>query len=149
MSPRRGLLAVGLVAVAFTAITLVALEGREVVRLRTTAPDGGVRTTRTRVADSGGAMWIESATPERPFLRDIAARPDVELVRGGRVLPMRATIVSADAGHRMIRSLLRERYGWADRWIGMLTDTSRSVAIRLDEREPGDATTGRPASPGS
>jgi hypothetical protein len=34
-------------AAAFAAVTLDALEGREVVRLRTTTPDGSVRTTRT------------------------------------------------------------------------------------------------------
>ena len=136
MAPRRVLVAGGLAVLAFGAVTLAALEGREVVRLRTTMPDGGVRTTRTWVADADGVLWIESATPERPFLRDIAARPDVELVRGGRGLPMHATIVAGDDGHRRIRSLLREQYGWADRWIGLLTDTSRSVAIRLEDRAP-------------
>jgi hypothetical protein len=131
---RRALVGAGLVLVGFAAVTLVALEGVEVVRLRTTPPDGGARTTRIWVADADGAMWIESATPERPFLHDIATHPDVDLVRGARVLPMRATVLAGDEGHRTIRRLLRARYGWADRWIGMLADTSRSVAIRLDHR---------------
>ena len=134
MSLRRAFLAAGLAVMAFAAVTLTALEGVEVVQLRTTKPDGGVRTTRTWVAAADGALWIEAATPERPFLRDLAARPDAELVRGGKPLPMRATIVEGDAGHRKIRDLLRARYGWADRWIGMLADTSRSVAVRLDAR---------------
>jgi hypothetical protein len=129
---RRALGAAAIAAVAFAAVTLLAVEGVEVVQLRTTAPDGRVRTTRTWVADAGGAMWIESATPERPFLQDVLARPDVELVRGGRVLGLRATVVPGDDGHRTIRDLLRAKYGWADRWVGLLTDTSRSVAVRLD-----------------
>jgi hypothetical protein len=29
---------------------------------------------------------------------------------------------------------LRRKYGWADVWIGMLTDTSESIAIRLEPR---------------
>jgi len=31
-----------------------------------------------------------------------------------------------------VRRLLAAKYGFADRWIGVLVDTSRSVAIRLE-----------------
>ncbi len=136
MSWRRGVVAVGIVAVAFGCITVLALEGTEVVRLRTTAADGSVRTTRTWIAEADGAMWIESATPERPFLLDLTARPDVELVRGNDVLRLRAVPVPGDAGHRKIRDLLAAKYGWADTWVGLLTDTSRSVAVRLEPAGP-------------
>jgi len=44
-------------------------------------------------------------------------------------------VIEGDGGHRRIRSLLRARYGVADAWIGLLADTSRSVAIRLDPPE--------------
>ena len=37
---------------------------------------------------------------------------------------------------RRIRDLLAARYGWADCWIGLVADTRRSVAVRL---ECGDA----------
>jgi hypothetical protein len=128
--------AAALAAAAFGAVTLTALEGGEVVQLRTLAPDGSVRTTRTWVADDAGATWIEAANPERPFLLDLQARPDVSLVRGGVVQRLRAVAMPGEASHRRIRALLRARYGWADAWIGLLTDTSRSVAVRL-EPEPG------------
>jgi len=134
MGWRRLALVIGIAAVAFAAVTLVALEGREVVQLRTITPDGGVRTTRTWVADWDGAMWIEAANGQRPFLLDLQARPDVELVRGGRPLPLRAVAVPGPEGHRRIRALLAEKYGWADRWIGLIADTSHSVAIRLEPR---------------
>ena len=48
----------------------------------------------------------------------------------------RASIVPNPAGHRRIRDLLAARYGWADCWIGLVADTRRSVAVRL---ECGDA----------
>jgi hypothetical protein len=136
MSWRRVLAAVVAAGLVFVLVTLLALEGVEVVQLRTTAPDGDVRTTRTWIAEADGALWLEAATPERPFLRDVEARPDVELVRGGNVLPLRAVPVPGDAGHRQIRRLLAAKYGWADAWIGFLADTSRSVAIRLEPRAP-------------
>jgi hypothetical protein len=124
--------AAALAALAFGVVTLVALEGVEVVQLRTVTPDGSVRTTRTWVADDAGATWIEAANPERPFLLDLQARPDVSLVRGGGEQRLRAVPVPGDAPHRRIRELLRAKYGWADAWIGLLANTSRSVAVRLE-----------------
>lgn len=124
----------------FSAITLLALEGGEVVQLRTIGPDGAVRSTRTWIADADRAMWVEAATPDRPFLLDVARRPEVELVRRGAVLALRAVPEPGEAGHRKIRELLRARYGWADGWIGLLTDTSRSVAVRLEPRASDPAT---------
>ncbi len=120
--------------VAFGAVTLLALEGREVVVLRTRAADGTARDTRTWVADEDGAMWIECANPERPFLADVRSSPAVELRRGGRWRPCEATVASEPDGHRRIRRLLAAKYGWADTWIGLLADTSRSLAIRLSCR---------------
>jgi hypothetical protein len=126
---------VGVAAVAIIAlvtVTLVALEGVEVVQLRTTAPDGSVRTTRTWVADADGATWIEAANPERPFLQDLSAHPEVSLVRGRATYHLHAVPLSGDGPHRKIRRLLRAKYGWADAWIGLIADTSRSVAVRLE-----------------
>jgi hypothetical protein len=121
-----------LLALAFAAITLYALEGREVVVLRTRAADGAVRETRTWVADDAGAAWIEAAFAERPFFQQLLAHPDVELDRAGSVRRYRAEPVPNPEGHVRIRALLAEKYGWADWWVGLLTDTSGSLAVRLE-----------------
>jgi hypothetical protein len=114
----RGLaLALLVGAVAFGGATLSALEGVEVVVLRTGAA-AAARKTRTWIADEGTAALVEAANPERPFLRDLRA--------------CRADILPNPGGHERIRGLLRARYGWADWWVGLLTDTSASVAVRLD-----------------
>lgn len=122
----------------FALVTAMALEGNEVVQLRTLGPDGSARTTRVWIADADGAEWVEAAAPDRPFLADIARDPQVELVRGDDVQPRRATVVGGAEGHEKIRALLRDRYGWADRWVGMLTDTSQSLAVRLDPAPAAD-----------
>ena len=119
-------------ALAFAAVTLYALEGREVVVVRTRGADGSIRATRTWVADDGGALWVEAASPERPFFQQLLAHPEVQLERAGTVRAYRAAPVPNPEGHQRIRSLLAQKYGWADCWIGLLTDTSRSVAIRLE-----------------
>jgi hypothetical protein len=121
-----------LAAVAFAAVTAVALEGVEVVELRTRDGGGGTRVTRVWIADADGASWVEAATPDRPFLRDLQADPRLDVVRGGRVLAMRATPEPGPPGHERIRRLLAEKYGWADAWIGLVADTSSSVAVRLE-----------------
>ena len=134
MSLRRLALVLAAGVLGFAAVTLIALEGREVVQLRTVTPEGGVRSTRTWVADAEGAMWVEAANVQRPFLLDLGAHPDIELVRGGTVLPVRAVAVPGLDAHRKIRTLLAEKYGWADCWIGLLADTSHSEAVRLEPR---------------
>ncbi len=73
-----------LLAVAFGVVTWVALEGREVAVLHTRSADGESRSTRVWVADSGGAVWVEAANPERPFYMDILNTPAVQLERQGR-----------------------------------------------------------------
>jgi hypothetical protein len=132
MQARSVVLLAAAVVLTFGAITLTALEGREVVVVETRARDGTARRTRTWIADEDGAAWLEAANPERPFLVALRANPSVELERGGRRQRCHATEAPNPAGHRRIRRLLAARYGWADRWIGWLTDTSGSSAVRLD-----------------
>ncbi|MEO6028248.1 MAG: hypothetical protein ABIR79_15395, partial [Candidatus Binatia bacterium] len=60
---RRGIAIVIGFALAFGVVTLIALEGREVVVVRTRAADGTEHTTRTWIADAEAATWIEAANP--------------------------------------------------------------------------------------
>jgi len=132
---RRAFLLAAGAAALFGLVTLWALEGREVVVLRTHAPAGARRETRAWIADADGSEWVEAANPERAFLLDLRRDPRLEIVRGGRVEERVATPIGGESGHRRIRALLRARYGVADAWIGLLADTSRSVAVRLDPPE--------------
>lgn len=133
-------------AVAFATVTLVALESRGVAILHTMGPDGGKRRTRVWFAESGGSVWIEAATAERPFYVDIATRPVVALElrqslldSGQRIMRGKAERVPEPRGHRRVRELLAEKYGWADTWIGLLQDTSASRAIRIAVRPGAEA----------
>ncbi len=128
------LVTLGVAAMLFAVVTLVALEGGEVVVLRTIDEHGAARDTRTWVADADGALWIEAANPDRPFLLHIRRQPDVELRRAGVWRSCHASVAANPEGHERIRRLLRERYGWKDWWIGLLTDTSGSLAVRLQCR---------------
>jgi hypothetical protein len=124
-----GLLAAGLL---FGAVTLDALEGHEVIVLHTRAPDGTARATHAWVADDGGALWVEAAFAERPFFQHLLANPEVDVDRGGITRRYRAAPVPNPEGHLRIRALLAQKYGWADCWVGLLQDTSQSVAVKLE-----------------
>ena len=95
------------------------------------AAGGDWRETRVWIAEAEGALWVEAATPERAWLEDVLRDPGVELLRGGERLRLRAEPVPGPEGHARIRSLLRAKYGWADVWVGLVQDTSRSLAVRL------------------
>ncbi|MEW6271433.1 MAG: nitroreductase/quinone reductase family protein [Thermodesulfobacteriota bacterium] len=138
MRPRPVIAALLLVVAGFAAVTLAALEGKEVAVLRTSPGEGAARETRVWVAEHEGALWVEAATPERDFYRDLLDSPQAELVRGGARQAVLARPQPGEDGHALVRSLLAAKYGWADCWVGLLQDTSRSVAVRLD-RDPAGA----------
>jgi len=128
----RALLGIVVVLLAFGGVTWFALEGHDVAILRTRAADGTVRETHVWVADSDGALFVEAATPARAWLLEAEAQPEIELVHGGATARYRAVPEPGAEGHAKIRRLLRGKYGWADRWVALLQDTSSSVAVRLE-----------------
>jgi hypothetical protein len=112
-------------------VTLLALEGGEVVILRTKAKGGVVHETRTWIVDDADGAWIEAASPTRPFLWDVVANSQVEVWRDARWQRCHAMVAANPAGHERVRRLLARKYGWKDRWIGLLADTSESIGLRI------------------
>jgi len=122
-------------AVAFAFVTYVALELSDVARLRTKTDTNSWRETHVWVAaGEGGKLWIEAATPTRAWLLDLQKRPDVELDHAGTTSTWRAVPVEGPEAQALVRSLISEKYGWADRWVGLFQDTSEAVPVRLDPR---------------
>jgi len=128
---RRLVLAVVAVVASFGIVTLVALEGREVVVLETTDVSGAPRRTRAWIADDTGSAWVEAANPERPFVADLRRRPALVLERAGTRHTCVAEIAANPEGHEHVRRLLAGHYGWADCWVGLIANTSGSLGIRL------------------
>jgi len=127
---------------ALVALTGWALESGGVATLETHGPDGRVRSTHVWYAEVDGELWLEAGTPENGWYVDVQRDALVTFSADGTSGRFVAEPVEGAAAHEQIRSLLRVRYGWRDRWVALLFDTSRSVAVRL-EPEPGRAA--RPA----
>jgi len=128
--------AAALAVAAVGAVTWVALEGREVVVLRTFAGADGatsdVDEARIWIADDGqAAAWIEAATTDKAFYRRLVASPEVEVVRDTGTFACRAEPRPSAADHARMRALFARTYGRADAWVGLLVDTSRSTAVHL------------------
>jgi hypothetical protein len=113
-------------------VTWFALEGRDVAILRTQRSDGTPRETHVWVAEENGVRFVEAATPERAWLVEAQAQPAIDLVQHGATSRYRAVPEPGADGHAKIRRLLRAKYGWADQWVALLQDTSRSIAVRLE-----------------
>ena len=133
--PTRAMLAFAVALLAFGGVTWFALEGHDVAMLRTKAAGGAVRETHVWVAEEHGVLFLEAATPERAWLLEAQAQPVVELVHAGATTRYRAVPEPGALGHAKIRRLLRAKYGWADQWVALLQDTSRSLAVRLEAVE--------------
>jgi hypothetical protein len=129
---KRASLASLVTLLVFGGITWFALEGKDVAVLRTQRADGAMRETHVWIAEENGVPLVEAATPERAWLLEAQAAPSIELVHGGATTRWHAVPEPGADGHAKIRRLLRAKYGWADQWVAMLQDTSRSVLVRLE-----------------
>lgn len=116
---------------AFAALTLFALEAGDVAVLITQRPGDSVRETHVWWAEDAGTLQIEAATPERAWLAEALAAGEIEVERDGRRERFRVERIDSAGAHDRVRSLLRAKYGWRDAWVGLLQDTSRSLAVRL------------------
>lgn len=116
-------------------VTYVALESSGVALLDTTAPSGETRTTHVWYVDANGTRWLEAGTPRNPWYTDVLDRPELRLhvAENTSVFvaePDREPEPGVD-GHEWIRARMREKYGWRDRWVSLLFDTTQSIAVRL------------------
>ena len=90
-------------------------------------------TTRVWVAEAEGALWLEAATAERPWYRDVLLDPLVSLdARRGAAAPTARCRSRASAVTRRIRGCCASDTAGATPSSGCSQDTSRSIAVRLE-----------------
>ena len=125
------LLVVATLVAAFGATTWWALESGGVAVVETRAPDGAVRSTHVWFIESDKELWLEAGTPENAWFQDVQRHPILTFQADGRSTRYATRPIGDPSGHTRIRSLMREKYGLRDRWVGLIFDTSRSVAVQL------------------
>ena len=136
MTIRIAASAIVLVLVSFAATIWWALESFGVATVETQRPDGSPRQTHVWYVEPDGELWLEAGSPENGWFRDVLENPALSFHAERRSGRYRAEPLDTEAAHQEIRSLIRARYGFRERWVGLLVDTSRSVAVRLAPEEP-------------
>ena len=129
----RVFVALLVVALLVGGLEMIAAESGEVVVLRTTDAAGAPKETRLWVVEDGSHVWLRSGSEAAGWYQQLAARPEVEVQRGDQTLRVRA--VPEVGARTRINGLMREKYGWADAYIGMLFGRDDTIPIRLDPRD--------------
>jgi hypothetical protein len=119
-----------LVWAVIVAGTYLAGEQTEVVVLHTRDERGAEFSTKMWVVDLGNVTWVRVANPRRGWYQRLLANPTVELERRGRRAAYRAIPENERATRLTVDEAFAEKYGWVDRWYGMLV-RSDAIPIRL------------------
>jgi hypothetical protein len=122
------------VIVALFAVVLVAAETGEVVVLHTTGADGATHKTRLWIVDDASGAWLRAGNEGSSWFRDLEARPDVEVERGGATLAVRAVPSPNPADRARINALTATKYGWAESLYAMVGGGEVAIPIRLEPR---------------
>lgn len=116
---------------AFIVVTLWALESGDVAVITTHPADGRPRSTRVWYTHEDGELWLEAGAPENPWFLDVQRDPRIDFAADDHSGSYRAWPVQTLTARTRIRALLREKYGLRDWWVGLVVDSSRSLAVRL------------------
>lgn len=127
----RALLVLAALALAYPLLHWALIEaGREVIVLRTEGDDGRWLETRLWIVDDGGASWLHGDRGAA-WVRNLEARPVVEVVRAGRSQRFGAAAVPGP--HPRLHALLRAKYGIADVWVRFVgADRETTTPVRLE-----------------
>ncbi len=125
------LILVATLVAGFGATTWWALEFGGVAVIETETPEGTVRSTHVWYTEPNDELWLEAGTPENAWFQDVQRNPILTFRANGRSARYVARPVDDPSGHSRVRSLIRDKYGSRDRWVGLLVDTSRAVAVQL------------------
>lgn len=122
--------------------------GGERVTLRTRDAAGEAHTTPLWVVDLEGRPFLRAGDRESGWVARLRAEPEVALQRNGRWRRYRAE--PAPTRTAEVSELMAEKYGLADRVVGLVRNPEASLAIRLEPApEPKRGSAPRRRSPGN
>jgi hypothetical protein len=112
------------------ALQMIASESGEVVVLTTIDAAGAPEETRLWVVDYQGAAWLRAGSAGAGWYARLRESPSIHVRRDGIDTAYHAAPVPEATAE--INRLMASKYGWADRYIGLLFSRDDAVAIRLD-----------------
>lgn len=123
---------VGIVVLSFVGVTFFALEYGDVAVVETLDKSTGKqRLTHIWHVHTGDQLFLEGGSPTNPWVQDLEYLSTIRLIGNG-IDGEYAFVIRDDAdNHAEIRALMRAKYGWRDRWVGIVFDTSKSMLIEV------------------
>ena len=122
------------VPAAFFAVIYGASElGGEVVTLERAQANGDVNKVRIWIVDQDDASWIEHGEAESFWITQLTESPTIVLSREGRAVSYMGT--PDRESHDLYHKLRREKYGWADQIVGLVSGGAaecQGVPVRLE-----------------
>ena len=125
----RAVLVVFGLALLLLGSQMVASEAGEVVVL-TTMDEQQTVATRVWVVEVDGTRYLRSGSDSAAWYQRLVKAPQVKVEREG--VNEAYTAVPLVAARDQVNQLMREKYGWADRYIALLFGRDDAVPIRLD-----------------
>jgi hypothetical protein len=118
-----------LVIVGILGLQLFASESGEVVVVTTHGSDGEPFSTRLWVIDKNGAPWLRAGSMKSTWYQRLLENPQIEVRRGEHAFT--ALSVPRPEFQQRINDSMVEKYGWADKFIGLLFGRGNSIPIEL------------------
>ena len=112
--------------------SVAASPSDEVVVLVTRDADGEVHETTLWVVENGGTLWLRSASPTSAWLARLRSSSDIELERAGQRRSYHAIPVETREAIARVNAKMAEKYGASESLVGLYSDRSKAVAIRLE-----------------
>ncbi len=112
--------------------SVAASPSDEVVVLVTRDVEGEAHETTVWVIEDGGNLWLRSGSPTNAWLARLRSSPNVELERAAQRRSYHAVPVETPDALDRVNAKMAEKYGASETLVGLYSDRSRSVAIRLD-----------------
>jgi hypothetical protein len=126
----RLLAILALIIVGLLLLQQIAAESGEVVTLTTEDDVGALETTRLWIVELEGRQYLRAGMPQAGWYQRLLGNPNVRMQRGD---VQQAYMAVPDLARTPeIDGLMREKYGWADAYIGFLFGREESVPVRLD-----------------
>ncbi len=122
--------------VALVVISALLLDEGEVVTLTTNGPSGAERETQLWIVANGDALYLRASSDGSEWLARVEAAPEVTLDRGEEKRRFRATPERRAEVRERVNRAMAEKYGFADRLVGLVADAEQSVPVRLEPLGP-------------
>ncbi len=123
-------------ALLFIGAIIVASEtGTEVVTVKTARSGGTTKSTRLWVVDDGGYAWLRAGMGHAAWVGQAQTAGDLVMTRAGVDHRYRVAVFDDPETRDRIHRLMAEKYGARDRFIDMIRESARSIAIRLEAIE--------------